>query len=119
MGSQEKTKHRKKRKARRENTQEKWNIFYANAQGLQGKITCLVDILTENTPQLALFTETMLNDKTNINVDGYKFCGKSRSTKGCGGVGILVRNDIQNYVTPHETTRALELPKPLPGGAST
>ena len=51
----------------------------------------------------------MLNDMTNIQIQGYSFCGKSRKAKGCGGVGILVRNDLMNHVTPHETHRELEI----------
>ena len=72
-------------------------------------MTCLIDILTENTPQIALFTETKLNDMTNLKIQGYSFCGKGRMLNESGGVGILVRNDIMDHVTPHETKRDLEL----------
>ena len=46
---------------------------------------------------------------TNLQIQGYSFCGKGRKEKRSGGVGIFVRNDILNHVTPHETKRDLEL----------
>jgi hypothetical protein len=63
------------------NKNEKWTFFYSNARGLQSKRTCLVDILTEMKPQMALFTESMLKDSTSMKIDGYSFCGKARSGK--------------------------------------
>ena len=63
----------------------------------------------EKLPEIVLLTETMLNDMTNIQIQGYSFCGKGRIDKGCGGVGILVRNDLMNHVTPHESHRQLEI----------
>ena len=48
---------------------------------------------------------------SNIRIQGYTFCGKGRKTKtkGSGGVGIFVRNDLMDHVTPHETRREIEL----------
>ena len=51
----------------------------------------------------------MLNEMTNVQMQGYVFSGKSRKEKGCGGVGIFVRNDLMDHVTPHETSRNLEI----------
>ena len=76
---------------------------------MKSKLPCLRDFLTEKLPQIVLLTETMLNDMTNIQIQGYSFCGKGRIDKGCGGVGILVRNDLMNHVTPHESHRHLEI----------
>ena len=60
-------------------------------------------------PEIALFTETMLKGTSSFNIDGYTFCGKGREKKACGGVGILVHNDVKHIVTPHETQRNIEL----------
>ena len=68
-----------------------------------------MDILTEMKPQMALFTESMLKDSTSMKIDGYSFCGKARSGKGFGGVGIFVRNDVRKMTSPHETSRPIEI----------
>ena len=51
----------------------------------------------------------MLKDTMGFKIDGYTYCGKSRSKKGFGGVGILVRNDLKQVITPHETSRDIEM----------
>ena len=67
------------------------------------------DIFGEIEPEIALFTETMLKSDTGYNFEGYSFFGKSRKNKAAGGVGILVRNDCKNIVTPHEVEKNIEL----------
>ena len=107
-GSHPKQRKRHRKYGNKQHRENQWLIFYANAQGLKGKIPCLRDILTEKLPQVALFTETMLNDMSSIKIQGYTFCGKSREEVG-GGVGIFVRNDTMDHVTPHESSRDLEI----------
>ena len=84
-------------------------MFYANARGLTSKKLSLVDILGELNPKIALFTETMLKNGNNFEMEGYTFCGRSRAKRSCGGVGILVSDEIKNVVTPHETQRDIEI----------
>ena len=84
-------------------------FFYANARGLKSKKLSLIDILGEIKPDISLFTETMLKSQNEMKIEGYTFFGKSRGKKTCGGVGILVRNDLKGYVTPHETRDNIEL----------
>ena len=86
-----------------------WTIFYANARGISSKKTSIIDILGELEPQIALFAETMLSAQNGFKIEGYSFCGKTRPKKACGGVGILVRNDLKHLITPHETNGDLEL----------
>ena len=51
----------------------------------------------------------MLKGASSFNIDGYTFCGRGREKKACGGVGILVHNDVKHVVTPHEAQRDIEL----------
>ena len=51
----------------------------------------------------------MLADSSGFKLEGYTFCGKSRTAKTAGGVGILVRDDIKPIITPHESTRNIEI----------
>ena len=60
-------------------------------------------------PQIALFTETKLAGNVGFKVEGYTFCGKSGKTKNCGGVGILVKDDLKHIITPHEPFHDIEL----------
>ena len=69
----------------------------------------IIDTLGEMKPEIALFTETMLKGTSNFNIDGYTFCGRGREKKACGGVGILVKNDVKHVVTPHGSQRDIKL----------
>ena len=62
------------------------------------KKTSIIDILGELKPQLFFITETMLKESAKLNIDGYTFCGRSRDKRSCGGVGILVSNEIRSAV---------------------
>ena len=86
-----------------------WTLFYANARGIKSKKISILEIFGDVKPQIGLFTETMLGCSNGFNLDGYTFCGRSRDKKSCGGVGILVSDEIRNVVTPHETLRDIEL----------
>ena len=69
----------------------------------------IMDILGELKPQIALFAETMLKENNGFKIEGYTFCGKSRAKRACGGVGILVKDELKHVITPHETDGDLEL----------
>ena len=84
-------------------------LLYANARGLKSKKLSLIDILGELQPEIALFTETMLKTQNEIKIEGYTFFGKSREKRACGGVGILIKNDLKGCVIPHETNKDTEL----------
>ena len=86
-----------------------WKLFYANARGITSKRTSMSDIFGEIQPEIALITETMLKSDTGFKFEGYSFFGKSRKNKSAGGVGILVKNDCKNIVTPHEVEKDIEL----------
>ena len=85
------------------------SFFYANARGLKTKKISLIDILGELKPEVALFTETMLRSQNEFEIEGYTFFGKSRNKRACGGVGILVRDDLKGSIIPHETERETEI----------
>ena len=94
---------------KRQKCSENWTLFYANARGLTSKKVSLADILGEKKPQIALFSETMLKNGSNFEIDNYTFCGKGREKKSSGGVGILVSNHGKKIVTPHETQSEIEI----------
>ena len=94
---------------RRSRHTENWTLLYANARGIASKKLSIIEILGDLKPHLVFFTETMLKFSNGFRVDGYSFCGRSRDKKSCGGVGILVSEEIKSIVTPHETLRDIEL----------
>ena len=87
---------------------EEWKIFYANARGILSKRNSLIDILGDLRPQVALITETMLTHSHGLQIDGYSYIGKLRMGRS-GGVGILVSNNVKGAITPHETSRNIEI----------
>lgn len=86
-----------------------WKIFYANAQGIQGKKDGIQEILNDIKPDLVLLTETHLKNNIGIKFDGYTFIGKSRNEKSSGGVGILIKDQLRSYMSPITTTRDIEM----------
>ena len=97
------------RAERKERTQEQWKLFYANARGLTSKRLSLIDILGELEPAIALFTESMLKTTKGFEINGYTYIGKQRGNRAAGGVGILVKNDLKDIITPHETSTDIEM----------
>ena len=86
-----------------------WTLFYANARGIMSKKLSIIEIFGEIKPQIALFTETMTKSPNGINIEGYTFFGRPREKKSCGGVGVLVNNQVKDLITPHETKEDIEL----------
>ena len=84
-------------------------MFYANVRGITSKRLGLMEVLGEVKPQIALFTETMLKNGCGFSMENYTFCGKGREKRSCGGVGILISNEVKHLVTPHETQREIEV----------
>ena len=66
-------------------------------------------ILSENSPQVFLVTETQLRSNTGINLEGYVFFGRKREGRIGGGVAALVRNDIRSNITAHLSDRNIEM----------
>ena len=87
---------------------ESWKFFYANCNGINSKKSSLIETLHELKPQILLFTETKLSTPS-FKIEGYTFCGKSRSTNTNGDVGILVSNEIKKHTTPHEPIKDIEI----------
>ena len=56
-----------------------------------------------------LLTETLLPTDNDINIHGYKFFSRARRERKGGGVGILIRDDIKNLITPHISDRPIEM----------
>ena len=105
------TTHKKRQRCLKRNPRhsQNWTLFYANARGITSKKISIMEIFGEVKPHLGFFTETMLGCSNGFKLDGYTFCGRSRDRKSCGGVGILVSDEIRNVVTPHETLRDIEI----------
>ena len=76
---------------------------------MTSKKLSIIEILGELMPQIAFFTETMTKSPNGINIEGYTYFGRPRAKKSCGGVGILVSDQVKSLVTPHETTNDIEL----------
>ena len=76
---------------------------------MNSKKLSILEIFGGLKPQIAFFTETMLKTANGIDIEGYTFFGRQRKNKSCGGVGIMVNNEIKTHVTPHETNRDIEI----------
>ena len=83
--------------------------MYVNIRGIKGKRSSLIEQLDSEKPHIFLLTETLLPTNTGIQIDGYTFFGRARQNGKGGGVGILVRDDIKNSITPHISDRDIEL----------
>ena len=88
---------------------ETWTLLYANVRGIKGKTSSISELTQELNPHLFFITETLLQTNGGINVQGFTFFGKARTTSQGGGVGILVRNDIRNNVATHISERPIEI----------
>ena len=97
-------------KQRKDTSNNYMKIMYANIQGFKSKTAGLTEILHDNKPHLFLLTETQLRCDTSEKIDGFTFYSRARKgkTKG-GGVGILVRNDMCIYTSPHYSDRNIEV----------
>merc|ERR1712105_157014 len=78
-------------------------------RGIQSKLACIREILSELKPDICLLTETHLNENKGINVPGYAFCGRARNEGKGGGVGIFVKSEKRLLVAPHYSNRDLEI----------
>ena len=92
-----------------QNKKEAWRFFYANSRGLQSKSNCIIELMAELKPHVALFTETHQKTNTAFKIQDYTFFGKTRKEKSSGGVGILVRNELKQCISPHTTNRNIEI----------
>ena len=98
-----------KKKRVKKQKPDNWKLFYANIRGIRGKKACVNDVFSELSPDIALFTETLLSDNVGIKFQGYTFFGKAREKNKGGGVGICVKNDKKSIVSPHHTDRDIEI----------
>ena len=84
-------------------------IMYTNIRGLKGKRSSLIEQLSAEQPHLFLLTETLLTTNSDIQIEGYTFFGRARTGRLGGGVAILAREDIRNYIIPHISDRDIEM----------
>ena len=54
-----------------------------------------------NINHMFVITEILLKSDGGMRIDGYTFYSKAREGKNGGGVGVLVRNDINASSAPH------------------
>ena len=83
-------------------------LTYANVRGLTSKIASLKEVLSETEATIACLTETHLSENKGSMIEGYSFFGKAREGKSGGGVGILVKNNMKQSISPYFTNRDLE-----------
>ena len=84
-------------------------ILYANTQGIKSKLASLKGILSEVSPDIALFCETHLTNGAGIRLEGYAFFTKPRMDSAGGGVGICVKQEKKSIISPHYSERPLEI----------
>ena len=80
-------------------TIENLKLLTINTRGIKSKCMSLTTALHQPGTHIAAITETQLTSNENINIQGYKWIGKNRETGKGGGVGFLIRNDIDNIVS--------------------
>ena len=84
--------NRKPRK--RTTTKKEINLATVNVRGVKGKTKSLESLLAAGSIHVAAISDTHLQNKETINIKGYSWTGNNRRNKTGGGVGILLRNDI-------------------------
>ena len=67
------------------------------------------EILSDTGAEIACITETHLSQNKGIALDGYAFFGRARIGKSGGGVGIFVKESLKQRVTPHYSSREIEV----------
>ena len=74
-----------------------FSIFHLNIRSLQNKLDDLTTLLANLDVKFSIvgITETWLqNSAHNVDINGYDFVFKNRSSKSGGGVGLYVSNDL-------------------------
>ena len=69
------------------------NIMTINVRGIRSKLDSLESYLKANEIHIAGITETHLQGKENIYIDGYRWIGKNRNKDG-GGVGFCIKDTL-------------------------
>ena len=76
-----------------------------NVRGIRSKLDSLESYLKANEIHIAGITETHLQGKENIYIDGYRWIGKNRNKDG-GGVGFCIKDTlipaVNNEITNDE-----------------
>ena len=94
-------KNQKKKRTRRSNKQKTskiLNVIYSNAGGIKSKTKSIKEILFETQCDIYAITETNLQDKEKVNINGYTWSGKNRASEG-GGIGFLINSKIKTAIT--------------------
>ena len=55
-------------------------ILYANMRGMRSKMACLKNTLCEVNVDIGLFCETFLTENKGVQIEGYTFFGRARTT---------------------------------------
>ena len=79
-------------------------VLHLNIRGLKGKQTKLNNLLARlNSPEIIILNETWLKegDTKQLSIPSYKYEGVPRIDKKGGGVGFLIRSDLQ-YRSRHD-----------------
>ena len=73
-------------------------VIHLNIRGLKGKLAELNNLLVNlKSPKIIILNETWLKegDTNRINIQNYKYEGVPRKNKKGGGVGFIIRSDLQ------------------------
>ena len=100
-GSQTEEKHRKVRRGKRiRRNLENFKILYVNIRGIKSKVKSLENIVQEEKPALIAIAETILEEKEEIDIEGYHVLPKNKTAEGQGrGILIAVKEEIKHITT--------------------
>ena len=70
---------RKKGNKKIRNKMRKFKVLYMNIRGLKSKLGSLCEVVKEEQPEILGIVETMLDDKDDIQIDGYTILRKDRN----------------------------------------
>lgn len=91
-----------------DNSTKKLSILCWNAQSIHNKLTETFSYLNEKKIDIALFSETWLNQNHTTTNDEYTTYRHDRMDRNGGGVAISIRNHVQHELLPLINTKVIE-----------
>ena len=88
------------------------SLILANTMSLAPKIDEVRSVMLDSKPHLGFFTETWLRDSIpadHIEIPGYNFTQRNRTTDFHGGVGLYIENSIRFKCLDHLQDPTLEV----------
>ena len=83
-------------------------IMYHNIRGLKSKLESLCEIVEAGKPDIVAIVETMLDNKDEIQIDGYEIFRNDRITGGGGGILVALKKDLRG-ITVREDEKGKQI----------